>query len=59
LAAEDVDHIWADLELHAGDAVRGGILTLRVLPESVFDFLLGVQVPENIRMFMIRIGREM
>lgn len=58
LAAEDFDHIWADLELHAGDAVRGGILTLRVLPESVFDFLLGVQVPENIRMFMIRIGRE-
>jgi len=58
LAAEDFGHIWADLELKARAADHEGILTLRILQESAFDFLLGVQVPENIRMFLIRIARE-
>jgi len=58
LTAENFDRIWTDLELHAGGTTREDILTLRVLQDSAFDFLLGVQVPENIRMLMIRIGRE-
>jgi len=58
LATENFDRIWANLELRAGGTARQDILTLRVLQDSAFDFLLGVQVPENIRMFMVRIGRE-
>ncbi|MDG6249407.1 PD-(D/E)XK motif protein [Methanocalculus sp.] len=58
MAVEDFDRIWSELELHSRDTTRGGIITLRVLQDSVFDFFLGVQVPENTRMFLIRIRRE-
>ena len=58
MAAEDFDRIWADLEQRAGGTTREDILTLRVLQDSAFDFLLGVQVPDNSRMLLIRIGRE-
>ncbi|KUK69152.1 MAG: hypothetical protein XE11_1787 [Methanomicrobiales archaeon 53_19] len=58
MTAEDFDRIWADLELRAGGTARQDILTLRVLQESAFDFFLGVQVPDNTRMLLIRIGRE-
>ena len=58
MATEDFDRIWAGLELRAGGTARQDILTLRVLQESAFDFFLGVQVPDNTRMLLIRIGRE-
>ncbi|MBN1195330.1 MAG: PD-(D/E)XK motif protein [Methanomicrobiaceae archaeon] len=58
MAAEGFDRIWTDLEQHATVTAREGILTLRVLPDSGFDFLLGIQRPENIRMLLIRISRE-
>ncbi|WP_067078476.1 PD-(D/E)XK motif protein [Methanoculleus horonobensis] len=58
MAAEDFDRIWADLEQRAGGTTREDILTLRVLQDSAFDFLLGVQVPDNSRMLLIRIRRE-
>ena len=58
MAAEDFDRIWADLEQRAGGITREDILTLRVLQDSAFDFLLGVQVPDNSRMLLIRIRRE-
>jgi len=55
---ENFDGIWAELEQHAEYATQEGILSLRILQDSAFDFLLGVQVPENIRMLLIRIERE-
>ena len=55
---ENFDDIWLELEQRAACATEEGILSLRVFQDSAFDFFLGVQVPENIRMLMIRIGRE-
>ncbi|GLI45743.1 PD-(D/E)XK motif protein [Methanoculleus bourgensis] len=58
MTAEDFGRIWEDLEQHSAGNLGQGILTLRVLPDSAFDFFLGFQKPENIRMLLIRISRE-
>lgn len=58
MATENFDRIWANLELRARGTAKQDILTLRVFQESAFDFFLGVQVPDNTRMLLIRIRRE-
>lgn len=58
MATENFEKIWDDLEQHSAGNTREGILTLRVIPDSGFDFLVGIQRPENIRMLLIRISRE-
>lgn len=55
---EGFEQVWRNLELHARDTTGEGILTLRVLPESPFDFYLGVQHPQTLRTLLIRIRRE-
>jgi len=58
LAAEGLDQIWADLELQAAGSAKMGFLTLRILPDSHHNIFLGVRVPENLRVILVRIRKE-
>jgi len=58
MVSECFEQIWQDLEMHARDTSGEGILTLRVLPDSAFDFYLGVHHPQTLRTLLIRVSRE-
>lgn len=58
MTSESFNQIWAELEQQAADSAKTGILTKRRFPESGFNLFLGIQVPENIRMVLIRVKKE-
>lgn len=58
MTSESFSQIWTELEQQAADCAKTGILTKRRLPESGFNLFLGIQVPENIRMVLIRVKKE-
>ena len=58
LASEDLDQIWADLELQAADSSKIGFLTRRILPNLQHNIFLGVLTPGNLRVVLVRIRKE-
>lgn len=56
--SEGFEDKWRTLESEAQDTLREDILTTLVLPDSGFQFFLGVQCPEKIRTLLIRIDRR-